>query len=63
MGLLIAFALAALSGVFYLAGQPGAGSLSSVCYYSSTFCHSPQWLLYAAIFFGVGGLLFRVNSI
>jgi len=63
MGLLTAFVLAALSGLFYWAGQPGAGSISSVCGYSYTLCHSPQWLFYAAICFGLGGLLFRVNRI
>ena len=59
MAFLIAIALAAFSGVLYLAGE--GTYFRSVCSYTLDMCQHPFWPLVAAFGFGAFGLLFRIN--
>jgi hypothetical protein len=61
MAFLIAFVLAAFTGILYFHG-PG-WPLGTVCSNTLDLCQHPGWPFAAAIAFGLGGLVFRANQL
>jgi hypothetical protein len=60
MAFVVAFIFAAFAAVLYVNG-PG-WPLGTICSNTFELCRHPTWPLYAAIAFGLGGLVFRANQ-
>ena len=61
MSFFIAFVFAAFAAALHFNG-PG-WPLTIVCNNMFELCRHPLWPLYAAIAFGLGGLVFRANQL
>ena len=61
MSFLIAFVFAAFAALLYFHG-PG-WPITSICDRTFELCQHPLWPFYAAIAFGLGGLVFRANQL
>jgi hypothetical protein len=61
MAFIIAFVLAAFTGILYYNG-PGF-PLATICSNTLDLCQHPAWPFAAAIAFCLGGLVFRANQL